>query len=407
MEDGRYAGSRGYVMRDRTRRLLGLCLLAEAAFISYVKSRPLPVEDVDTAEGLEARLWSFVTPDGLILRGKRYYVPGGQPIILAHCFAGNGFEFDIPKKGYNLAVYLARRGFDVYMYNARGCGREPFISDPGDWLHSLDHFAALDAPTLVEGVRRETGMKPAWLGHSMGGAILYMYLQGISVRSDGVGFEADPTLAAERNEAITAGVAMAAPLSFTWPEGAPYGRIMRSGPARFVLDRASKFLRGLPTKRQKISAIRYSAILADMLPRLTSVLMKNPALGMAYNPRNVDGGVMTLMARIMLDNTSVRMSVQFLDDMREGDSRDYCRDYSYTAHMDRITVPMLFVTGSKDFLSAEEVRRCCFEPAASRVKDYLCFEGFGHLDLVLGLDVETIVYPRIAEWLEGVTGGSH
>ncbi len=387
-------------MRESTRRLAGLCLLGQAAFVYYVRSRPLPVEDVDVAEGLEARLWSFVTPDGLTLRGKRYAVPGGQPIVLAHSFSGNGLEFDIPKKGYNLAAYLARRGFDVYMYNIRGCGREPYVSDPGDWLHSLDHFAALDAPALIEGITRETGKKPAWLGHSMGGALLYMYLQGATFTEDGTGFEADPALAVERNDSIAAGVTLASPISFTWPEGAPYGRIMQSGPVRFALARAAKFLRGLPPERQKISAIRYTAILADTFPRLTSVIFTNPAMGIAYNPRNVDGEVMTLMARTMLDNLSARMSVQFLEDLLDGDSMDYNRGYNYTAHMDRITLPMLFIGGSRDFLNADEVKRCCFEAAASRVKDYICFEGFGHLDLVLGLNVENIVYPRVAEWLE-------
>jgi pimeloyl-ACP methyl ester carboxylesterase len=159
-----------------------------------VKSRPLPVEDVDVAEGLDARLWSFVTPDGLTMRGKRYAVPGGQPIVLAHGYTGNGLEFDIPKKGHNMAAYLARRGFDVYMYSIRGCGREPYVSDPGDWLHTMGHFAALDAPTLIQGITRETGKKPAWLGHSMGGMILYMYLQGATLGEAGGGCVSPLTL---------------------------------------------------------------------------------------------------------------------------------------------------------------------------------------------------------------------
>ncbi len=394
-------------MREATRRLLSLGLAGSAAFVYYVKSRPLPVEDLDVAEGLDARLWSCVTADGLTLRGKRYATPGGQPIILAHCFAGNGMEFDIPKKGYNLAVYLARRGYDVYMYNVRGCGREPYVSDPGDWLHTLDHFAALDAPAVIEAVTRETGKKPVWLGHSMGGAILYMYLQGASLADGGTRFKADPALAAQRNESITAGVTLASPVSFTWPEGAPFGRIMHSGPALGAVGRMAGILRSLPAERQRFPFIRYTAIIADTLPRLTSVIFTSPAMAMVHNPRNVDGAVMTLMARTMLDNISVRMTVQFLEDMVSGDSMDYGRTYDYTTHMDRITAPMLFLSGSRDFLSADEIERCAYDRVASPVKDFNCFQGYGHLDLAIGCKVENTVYPYIVDWLSRVTGVSH
>ncbi len=394
-------------MREAARRLFGLSLTASAALTYYIKSRPLPVEDLDVAEGLEASLWSCVTADGLTLRGKRYATPGGQPIILAHCFAGNGLEFDIPKKGFNLAVYLARRGYDVYMYNVRGCGREPYFSDPGDWMFTLDHFAAFDAPAVIDKISREAGKKPVWLGHSMGGAILYMYLQGASLADDGRTFEADAAVAEQRNASIAAGVTLASPISFTWPKGAPFGRIMRSGAASRALDKMAKLLRSLPPERQKFPFIRYTAIMADMLPRLTSVIFKSPFMSFVHNPRNVDGAVMTLMARTMLDNLSVRMAVQFLEDMRDGDSMDFSRTFDYTSHMDRITAPMLFLCGSRDFLSADEIERCAYSRVSSAVKGFFCFDGYGHLDLAIGCDVENTVYPCVADWLAQVTGAAH
>ncbi len=388
-------------MRERTRRLLGLTLLGQAAFTYYVKTRPLPVEDLDVAEGLDARLWSFVTPDGLTLRGKRYAVPGGQPVVLAHGIVCNGLEFDIPKKGYNLAAYLARRGFDVYMYSIRGCGREPYVSDPGDWSHTLDHLAALDVATLVEGIMRETGRQPAWLGHSMGGMILYMYLQGAAFDTDGR-FRADPALASERNASILAGVTLASPASFRWPPGSPYSRLLASAPVRFATIESIKFLRRLPPERQKIAMVRYLAVAADLFPRLCSVLAKSPAMSIAYNTRNVRGDVVALMSRVMLDNLSVPMIIQMMEDVLSGDAMDWSRQYNYTANMDRITAPLFFICGSNDVLSADEMRRCGIEAVSSSVKDFFCAEGFGHTDLVMGDAAADIIYPRVADWLEGV-----
>ncbi len=131
---------------------------------------------------------------------------------------------------------------------------------------------------------------------------------------------------------------------------------------------------------------------------------KGPTMFIFYNPKNVDGEVVTLMARTILDNLSVRMSVQLLEDVLEGNCRDYGRQYDYTANMDRITAPMLFVTGSKDFVNAGEVKRFGFEGVSSSVKDFRCFEGFGHTDLVMGNGVQQSIYPFVAEWLEGVVG---
>ena len=205
----------------RKRLLLPAALLtAPAAWLAYrLASTPRPSpEDAGLAEGLVREEWSFTTSDGVALRGGRYAIPGAQPVVLAHGFDGNGSEFDLPRRGRNLAVHLARAGYDVWMANFRGNGRGDSVSDSGGWGHAIDHLAAFDAPALIEGVTRVTGRKPAWLGHSMGGMVLYCYLQGASFHRDGTGqaFTADEGLARERNESIACGVAIGSPPAFYW-----------------------------------------------------------------------------------------------------------------------------------------------------------------------------------------------
>ncbi len=391
-------------MKDRFRKAMGLALLGQAALVYYVHSRPLPVADPDVAEGVDAQLWSFTTEDGVTLRGKRYAQPGGHPIILAHGITGNGLEFDIPVKGHNLAVYLARQGYDVYLYSTRGGGREPYIADADNWGHTMDHFAAFDAPALIEGIAQETGKKPVWLGHSMGGMILYMYLQGTTLQEQNGRYRmvTDPELAERRNQSIAAGVAMASPAAFWWPVGAPYGSIMTSAPLRMGIQGLVKLLRNLPPDRQQVGLLRQLGRVAEFMPRLIVASATSPAMFIYYNPKNVDPDVVTLMAQSVLDNLSAKMTIQLLEDVLEGDCKDYDREYSYTSNMDRVTAPMLFITGDRDYVNCDQVRRYGFDAIRSEVKEFKCFEGFGHTDLVMGKNVEQKVYPTIVEWLQKV-----
>lgn len=68
---------------------------------------PLPREESGLDAGFEINLETFTTEDGAALRIKRYAKEGGRPVILAHGYTGNGFEFDLPHRRQNLAVFLA------------------------------------------------------------------------------------------------------------------------------------------------------------------------------------------------------------------------------------------------------------------------------------------------------------
>ena len=140
-------------LRSSGSRQKATAVAAVATYGAYVllgMNTPLPGRDQDISGDLEVERHEFVTADGLTLRLKRYANPGGSPVILTHGFGGNGFTFDLPREGRNMAVHLAREGFDVWIPHFRGCGRDPYVSDAGDWRHSMDHLAIYDAPAAVK-----------------------------------------------------------------------------------------------------------------------------------------------------------------------------------------------------------------------------------------------------------------
>jgi pimeloyl-ACP methyl ester carboxylesterase len=94
---------------------------------------------------------------------------GKQPIVLVHGSFTNR-RFWISAQGVGLARYLVEAGFDVWLMEMRGHGLSPRNLDYKD--NSLEHYAVSDVPAINEFVIEKTGLKPVWLGHSLGGVLI-------------------------------------------------------------------------------------------------------------------------------------------------------------------------------------------------------------------------------------------
>jgi hypothetical protein len=254
-----------------------------AALAAWRLSRePVPEEDPTCSAHLESAVESFITADGITLKLKRYANEGAQPVLFAHGFTGNGLEFDLPHLEHNIALYLAERGYDVWMSSFRGCGREPYMCGVGDWRHSVDHLAALDAPALIEGVRERTGRKPVWIGHSMGGIVLYMYLQGVKpVSMDGsLRVTTDPDLARERNDSILGGITIGSPPGLHCGGGDWIARLERLPFFEKVTGLLAGFIEQAGNVSPKVP-ISNIGTLVERFPRLGRVLAMHGPIAIA------------------------------------------------------------------------------------------------------------------------------
>ncbi|MBC7247464.1 MAG: alpha/beta fold hydrolase [Actinobacteria bacterium] len=367
---------------------------------------PFNPEEVAPGAHLEVRCECFHTGDGVTLRLKRYAREGAQPVILVHGYTGNGLEFDLPHRRHNLALFLAERGYDVWIANFRGCGRWPYHSDTNGWLHSVDHLAALDAPALVDGVSLATGKKPVWIGHSMGGMVLYMYLAGARMTSHDGGCEVslDPALAAERNRALLGGITIGSPPAFHHGGGAWVATLSRLPFFDATVRMLIRLCGSLETASPRFPVSRLGDLVARF-PRLGMVLaMHGPIAVFLYNRENVYPEVGCSLLRWASDNVTARMTRQILSLVRDRDFRDYRGACSYTERMADITLPLLFITGTLDFVGAENIRTHGYELVAGERKRFENLTGYGHTDLVMGKRVYEEVYPLILSWLEELGG---
>ena len=93
----------------------------------------------------------------------------GQPVVLLHgSFSNRGFW--LSEKGEGLCRHLLELGFDVWMMEMRGHGLSPRNHD---YLHnSLERYVLTDMPAVNAFVQEQTGKKPVWIGHSLGGVVI-------------------------------------------------------------------------------------------------------------------------------------------------------------------------------------------------------------------------------------------
>jgi polyhydroxyalkanoate synthase len=116
-----------------------------------------------------------VTVDGWTLP-LRHYAAEGPPVLLVHGLGTDHHNFDLAET-VGLADGLRDAGFDVWVASLRG---DPDTTPPDGrrrrgW--TFDDHVVGDVPALIQTVRDATdGARLLWVGHSMGGMLLYACL---------------------------------------------------------------------------------------------------------------------------------------------------------------------------------------------------------------------------------------
>jgi pimeloyl-ACP methyl ester carboxylesterase len=391
--------------RKKSRQAAAVAAAATyGAYVFLGLKTPLPGRDQEVSDGLDVERHQFTTADGLTLSLKRYANPGGVPVILAHGFGGNGFTFDLPREGRNMAVHLAREGFDVWVSHFRGCGRGPYISEAGDWRHSWDHLALYDVPAIVDGVTATTGKRAFWIGHSMGGMVLYMYLQGARF-SNGDTVVSDEELLASRHQKLFGAATLGSPSIFCWPVDDPG----RKGVNVVGFRKYIEWYNSMMLNREQVSPRVYRrgsrTPFFKRHPRLIMAITRSPLVAGPYHRPNTDKETTTCLTLWGRDDVSAGMWVQRLQSLLDGDLSQHppsapgARPYNYAENMPRITLPILFITGEKDY-SPAGVRTSGYDSVSSEVRKFVNLPRYGHIDMLMGSTVEKDVFPLISDWIK-------
>jgi pimeloyl-ACP methyl ester carboxylesterase len=403
--------------------------------------------------------YRVITEDGANL-GLKHYRPeqtaefntGRQPVLFMPGALTNSNEFDVRTpdgqtcrvtlpanlpdwakndkyikrdhaKLYSMAYYLYTQGYDVWLTNYRGQGREPTRSY-GWWNADIDHYGIYDMKATVQKVRELTGKSPVYVGHSMGSTMAYMYLQG-AYYSPGWNFkvESDPALVAERNGGSGSGAVKglvdldgptvpSATGTMQMPGLAWYAMVL---PIYLNLRFISRLLpEGISAPVVFIEQILWA--IKDALPEPFKSLL---ASLYSVNPANIDASVLDYAARYAIDGMATHAMAQYADAMACGKLREYYRNglwgrfrifppplngpenlYCYSDNMSKVSLPSLVIADATvDLTDPADIKKFYDTKTRNALDEFHVMPGTAHVDVVCGLKAPYDTFPAIGSWL--------
>jgi pimeloyl-ACP methyl ester carboxylesterase len=300
--------------------------------------------------------------------GRRPDLP---PVILCGGYACNRYFLDFDET-YSLARFLARRGFDAWVLELRGRGYSEPVFGPHSRGWTFDDLVRFDVPQALRYVRgRCAGRRPVWIGHSMGGMVIYAALGQ------------EPALAAD----IAGLVTVASPVAF-------------------------------PAVASRLAQVLGQTLLTLPLPRrlpqhgvlvaLWSVIGHSSRAAQAgMNPENVDRRAFGRALPRFMSNVSRAKLRQFIQWSTTGKFCSCDRTVDYRANLVRITTPALIIAGAGDRLASPDTVGFAYDRIASSHKRYREFAlahgdsaDYGHVDLIFGHRAPEEVFVSIGAWIE-------
>ncbi len=300
------------------------------------------------------------TPDGWRLELDLVRSTAGTSRASVLCLPGlacNAVIFDLVGER-SLARFLASKGYDVWLLNCRGAGR----SDHADnkkrlFTYALEEYAFMDACAAARFVREKTGKPLYLLGHSMGGLIAELTAQKLTA-----------------NE-IAGIICVASPFDFSPHQASlgPYYRLLK-----FVVSHRINAPLG-PLSRL------FGPFYAPFWPGSLIV----------YN-RAVESWAMRRMLTDTVETPTPKMFGEFYDAISQKTSLA-----AFLAEPLHFSQPVFALWGDFDRLAPKD---SVFPLQASLPQIEFAGVGpFGHIDILVGKNAPSAIYPLIADWLNRQT----
>lgn len=286
----------------------------------------------------------------------------GPAVLLMHGMSANHYNWDY-RSEVSPIPGLLERGYSVWVGSLRGDIGTTAPEGKRSSHITFDDHALYDAPAMIRGVLEQTGQPDLmWIGHSMGGMLLY-------------------TSAIEHHSEIRAGIAVASPATFQ--------------SRRKNYDSLKNFGFMVAARRGRVPMRALSHL---------GLARARPILRQLGNPDNLDPRIMAGAADAILENlprATVRQARQWIR------ARELTRldGQPWLVRAPDTRVPLLVLGAADDHIAAErDVAHACRIFADCRYILLGQATGFsvdyGHIDPVFGLSAPAEVYPLLFTFLE-------
>lgn len=322
---------------------------------------------VTTDDGWTLSLHRFLPKDGAIAQP--------YPLVLAHGLNMNRGSWALGSRA-SLIEALTARGHDVFTLEYRGTSG----SRPGSgkrWTYTIDDHIDRDIPAFLREIERLTGSPQVhWIGHSMGGMLLYLY----AGRHGG--------------QKIRRAVTLGSPIRLSLRRGIP------------------KALGGMVT-RALYTWLRVPLRLGSFFTLPFSIALCRLTMGRFLNPAHLSLREVAALCSSALEDVSGPIYGVFVDLATSRKHLCPPKDSGLPGldpgGLAALEAPLLVVSGESDRIAPPGAVELAFDRAGSEQAAYICLgrggEGastpsFGHCDLVSGNAAITWVLPLLADWFE-------
>lgn len=344
-------------------------LLLLAAYVAFAQYFAWLKKTYHEADGSD-EIHFVTTSDGARLALYRYRPRGEvkrhEPVFFCHGLGAGKYNLDFDNE-YSWARKFAAAGFDAWVVDLRGAGASV---PPKAWNWNFDDYARFDVSACVAHIRARTGAeKLHWVGHSMGGMLLYAYLGTV------------------HPEWIRSGVAMGSPVRFEGKRG-----VAGALKLAFLLD----YIPYVPVRTAVHLALPFIP-----LARGNSIARAQ------MNTHNVDLQFIQRVAYNAVHHLPPALLKQFADWAANDCFRSFDKKVDYQAAVRNIHVPIMVVAGGGDRLVHKGNAKHAFDllPDDSG-KKYLELSraagfraDYGHIDIVFGTNANAEVLPLVIDWV--------
>ena len=311
------------------------------------------------------------TADGASLALHRLRPPerrAAEPVILLHGLGANRYNLDFsPAPEHSLAEAYSRAGFDAWVLELRGAGASAPPPGRRDW--TFEDYLEQDLPAAIELVLHHSGAQQVhWVGHSMGGMLLYAYLLG------------------PHGAVVRSGVTMGSPVRFT------------DGARRFALELRMAWLLNVLRRVPVRQFTRWTAPLAGRVQHRFSAPLANWD--------NIEAKVLRHASYLATGDLAPSLAREFLRWACDGAYGTSDGTVSWTESLSKIQQPILVVAGGGDRLCLVPDVRFAYETLGGDAVEYLELsraagfgQDYGHIDLVFGRDAPRQVFPRLIDFV--------
>ncbi|MGC8844989.1 MAG: alpha/beta fold hydrolase [Candidatus Hydrogenedens sp.] len=288
------------------------------------------------------------------------------PILFVHGFGSNQNNFLLPSE-QSIVSYLKSHNFDCWTIDLRGCksSRPPFGRT--HWDASIDDILVFDLPVVIEFILNITGYKKLfWIGHSLGGMLLYAYLIH------------------KGNEKIAGGITLGAPIGFL------HTKI-------YVPSFLVQFQKRFPN-------------IVFLLFRMLIPILKFFKIGNSVfpvNPSNININMTSWDLCKMVEPPPPKMVDEMMSWVNEKKWIMLNGQLNILEHLSELDIPLLLFYASDDPFVNLDTAKEFFNSLRSADKEMFilctetgCKHNYNHCDLAFGENGEKEVFEPIKVWLD-------